>query len=582
MARNLEADVESLHKIFADAVFSAKTQPVVEILCKYKRTELLQLSQLYLDKFATGLEAAIIAKTTGELENGLMGLFLDAAHYDAKVLHDACEGAGTDEQRCIEVLCTRTDAELKAICEAYQADFKEDLKTRMASEVGGNLGLVFQRLLAGGRRAGSNAEQDADALYNAGEGKLGTDEKFFINFLTSHSPEYIGDVAVAYRRNTKKKNTLTKAIQDEFGGDLEDALVALAMPLNEYLGQQALKALRSKDKPYLVRLFVSRREASAVDLSEISLYLNRGTNKGLMQWLVEKFHGGDAGKFLVEIAENFVKSPQALEAQRKAVEDARVAAEQAALARAIAEAQAKATAELQAALAAAQDEAARIKAQHDADLARLAREEEERKAQAAAEAEAKRRAEAEAEARRRADEAQLLVQAFQQAEEAREKQEEAHRAELARLEAENARRLAELLRQQQAAPVVQDYNTPSWTLKRHYEGHLFTLVQALPRPIKAVRATVTWRDQGWGNRKGTLFLVLLRGNANGAIVEVARENLFGVAPHDNTQQTIDGKTGPGSVIAAAHANDRLELHVFVGQGGGHELTIQACSFHVTY
>jgi hypothetical protein len=54
-------------------------------------------------------------------------------------------GAGTDEEILIEILATRSNAEINAIKTAYAALFKRDLEKDVVSETGGR----FRRLLVG-------------------------------------------------------------------------------------------------------------------------------------------------------------------------------------------------------------------------------------------------------------------------------------------------------------------------------------------------------------------------------------------------------------------------------------------------
>ena len=53
-----------------------------------------------------------------------MALFDDPFVYDAKSLHNAMEGLGTDADTVIEILCTRPNWYLKNIKKAYESSLQ--------------------------------------------------------------------------------------------------------------------------------------------------------------------------------------------------------------------------------------------------------------------------------------------------------------------------------------------------------------------------------------------------------------------------------------------------------------------------
>lgn len=67
------------------------------------------------------------------------------------------------------------------------------------------------------------AEQDAEALYKAGQGKWGTDEETFIKILLTSPPHYVDLLNDVYCR--KYGNSIVIAVEKEFGGDAKKALL---------------------------------------------------------------------------------------------------------------------------------------------------------------------------------------------------------------------------------------------------------------------------------------------------------------------------------------------------------------------
>jgi hypothetical protein len=71
-----------------------------------------------------------------------------------------------------------------------------------------------------------SVEADVSTLYHAGEGRLGTDERAFINVFAHRPLAHIAAVADAYPNfhKNKHRHTLHHAIESEFSGHLRQVL----------------------------------------------------------------------------------------------------------------------------------------------------------------------------------------------------------------------------------------------------------------------------------------------------------------------------------------------------------------------
>lgn len=85
------------------------------------------------------------------------------------------------------------------------------------------------------------AIKDANELYKAGEGKLGTNESEFIRILCSRSFDHLNMVAHEYSRLSK--NSLEKAIQKEMSGNLEKGYYNFPLLFNRNYYLNFLKIL---------------------------------------------------------------------------------------------------------------------------------------------------------------------------------------------------------------------------------------------------------------------------------------------------------------------------------------------------
>jgi annexin A7/11 len=190
----------------------------------------------------------------------MTALCTDPADWDAQLVRKAVGGLGTDESLLSEVLCTRTPGELKAAAASYQKLFNRNMEADIKSDVSGDLGLVYACVFspARGTRSG-NVEADAEALFKAGAGKLGTDENSFINIIASSSREHAE--ALFYEYAKKHGKALDVVIRDEMSGDAGKALAQLATPPHVLFADKirgCMQGMGTNDEK-LIRLLTTQR-----------------------------------------------------------------------------------------------------------------------------------------------------------------------------------------------------------------------------------------------------------------------------------------------------------------------------------
>ena len=101
------------------------------------------------------------------------------------------------------------------------------LDKAVESETSGSYQKLLLALLQGQRRFGvqpdmAGCQQDAAALYQAGEGKWGTDEATFTRIFSTRSPDELALINQYYKQSAGKG--LLGAIDSEFSGDEKDLL----------------------------------------------------------------------------------------------------------------------------------------------------------------------------------------------------------------------------------------------------------------------------------------------------------------------------------------------------------------------
>jgi hypothetical protein len=91
--------------------------------------------------------------------------------------------------------------------------------------------------------------------------------------------------------------------------------------------------------------------------------------------------------------------------------------------------------------------------------------------------------------------------------------------------------------------------------------------------VKSFRASVRWKDQGWGNRKGRLMVKLVRSVSETEKNVIAENNnLFGIADHEWTESSCFFVND--AFVKLAEPGDFYSFERNAGGGGGHSLRVE--------
>uniref|UniRef100_A0A8C2P1Y3 Annexin n=1 Tax=Capra hircus TaxID=9925 RepID=A0A8C2P1Y3_CAPHI len=164
--------------------------------------------------FPQDLEEVLKSELSGNFEKAALALLDRPDEYAARQLQKAMKGLGTNEAVLIEVLCTRTNKEIIAIKEAYQRLFDKSLESDVKGDISGSLKRILVSLLQANRDEGDNVDkdlagQDAKELYDAGEGRWGTDELAFSELLAKRSHKQLRATFEAYQTPALRGLTFT-------------------------------------------------------------------------------------------------------------------------------------------------------------------------------------------------------------------------------------------------------------------------------------------------------------------------------------------------------------------------------------
>uniref|UniRef100_A0A8C2I7R1 Annexin n=1 Tax=Cyprinus carpio TaxID=7962 RepID=A0A8C2I7R1_CYPCA len=269
---NVSEDVAALRKAIEGIGTTEKT--LIDILTHRSSSQKQAISKAYEETTKRILVNDLKGDTKGSLEDLLVALARPPAVNDAKWLNKAIKGAGTDTNILIEILASRTNKQIKEMSAAFAEETKKTPMQKLKTEVSGDFGKAIILLAEGARDESTNvnadkAREDAKALYQAGEKRLGTDESKFIEILCKRSIPHLRQTILEYKNISGK--TLQKSIEKEISGDLEELLVAIVkcvMSTPAYFAEKIYKSMKGAgtDETTLTRVMVSRGEIDMLDI----------------------------------------------------------------------------------------------------------------------------------------------------------------------------------------------------------------------------------------------------------------------------------------------------------------------------
>ena len=109
--------------------------------------------------------------------------------------------------------------------------------------------------------------------------------------------------------------------------------------------------------------------------------------------------------------------------------------------------------------------------------------------------------------------------------------------------------------------------------EHHCHPELYFDGPILPSSVKDMQLSVVWRDKGHGNRRGKLFMKLMRPTANGKPKQIAEySSLFGFAERHKTKAYKVIRRSEHPVVTEAKAGD---FYRFMRDSGeAHKLKVE--------
>ena len=298
-----ESDCHDLN----EAIKSSKGQSeIIKIICNRTNEERQKIKQLYITSYGEDLEKALCSKLSGNFEDCIVALLNTPSEYDAKQLHKAIAGLGTDEDTLTEIIATRPKWKIEEIKAEYEKLYNVTLEKDIQGDTSGTYRQLLVALLQGGRSENpypneKECKKICEELYNGGEATKGTDNDLFIKYFANKSPAELAMVSRLYHKKYNK--SLLDVIEKEFSGDVKvlfsTLLKALVKPA-EYFATRVNEAVKGwgTNNNLLIRILVTRDE---IDMPQIKKCYKELYKKDMLEDIKDDT-SGDYRELLIELA----------------------------------------------------------------------------------------------------------------------------------------------------------------------------------------------------------------------------------------------------------------------------------------
>ncbi|XP_067103465.1 annexin A6 isoform X1 [Osmerus mordax] len=313
------ADAETLYNAMKG--IGSDKEAILDLVTSRSNAQRQEVIAAYKSNFGQDLIDDLKYELTGKFERLIVSLMRTPAQHDAKEIHDAIKGAGTDEKCLIEILASRNNDQIHDMVEAYREAYG-DIEEDVIGDTSGHFKKMLVVLLQGTRDESGVVdadlvEQDAQDLFAAGEEQWGTDEARFIMLLGNRSVTHLHMVFDEYQKITE--TSIEDSLKSELSGDFETLMLAVVQCIRSvpmFFARRlykSMKGLGTADNS-LIRIMISRSEIDMLDIRECfrlryekSLYnMILDDTSGEYKRTLLNLCGGDddlAGEFFPEAAQ---------------------------------------------------------------------------------------------------------------------------------------------------------------------------------------------------------------------------------------------------------------------------------------
>ncbi|XP_063727057.1 annexin A7-like [Symsagittifera roscoffensis] len=242
---------------------------IISIICARSYGQLKKVEKVYQQLYGRLLIDDLKGDLSGYFEKLSLALFMSNIEQDVVNLKEAVDGAGTDEDAIVEILCTRDNGEIELIKRLYKKRYGVKLVADMKGDTSGDFERIVVSMCTGMRdeRGEELGEEQATAI-----AQIGSNEVVFNKVFCRRGFHQLREIFAAYTQF--HEDGILDTISNEFSGCTEKAYKAIAITALEgreaFFAEKLHSAMQGlgTDEDRVLRLMVSRSRQDLLTVAE--------------------------------------------------------------------------------------------------------------------------------------------------------------------------------------------------------------------------------------------------------------------------------------------------------------------------
>lgn len=100
--------------------FGTDEQTIIDILTTRSNSQRQEIAKYFTNSLGRDIVDDLKSELGGKFEDVIVALMLQPDQYLCKQMHKAMDGMGTDESALVEILCTKSNEEVKRLVTVYE------------------------------------------------------------------------------------------------------------------------------------------------------------------------------------------------------------------------------------------------------------------------------------------------------------------------------------------------------------------------------------------------------------------------------------------------------------------------------